>query len=106
MQCNWGKVPTNAIITTSALDYNQKKTYQRFFEKIAELYSNKNVSSNVESNANFDPYLKDGFQNSRYNSGRDFNLFESVPKYGRVHDLLVSVSNLILKLDNFFFRTD
>ncbi|KAB0795605.1 hypothetical protein PPYR_12444 [Photinus pyralis] len=37
--CNWGVVPGNAIVTSSALTYELRKKYQKFLQKAATLYS-------------------------------------------------------------------
>jgi melanoma-associated antigen p97 len=30
LQCNWGMVPSNAIVTSSARTFEQRKKYQKF----------------------------------------------------------------------------
>ncbi|ALC44346.1 Tsf2 [Drosophila busckii] len=39
-QCNWGQVPSDAIVTSSARSFRERKQYQQFLQRIAELYSN------------------------------------------------------------------
>ncbi|KAH8296790.1 hypothetical protein KR054_011358 [Drosophila jambulina] len=38
-QCNWGQVPADAIVTSSARSFADRKQYQQFLKRIAELYS-------------------------------------------------------------------
>ncbi|XP_017128636.1 melanotransferrin [Drosophila elegans] len=38
-QCNWGQVPADAIVTSSARSFSDRKQYQQFLKRIAELYS-------------------------------------------------------------------
>ncbi|KAF5292435.1 hypothetical protein FQA39_LY13982 [Lamprigera yunnana] len=37
--CNWGLVPGNAIVTTSASAYEVRRKYQKFLRTVAEMYS-------------------------------------------------------------------
>ncbi|XP_071513824.1 transferrin 2 isoform X2 [Panulirus ornatus] len=65
-QCNWGMVPSNAIVTTSAKSLEQRSLLQEFLKLLVTLYGTK----------------PDGLN--------EFHLFESAPKYGTSHDLLLS----------------
>ncbi|XP_025837361.1 melanotransferrin [Agrilus planipennis] len=38
-ECNWGKAPSNAIVTTSAASYEDRKLYQKFLQKISEKFT-------------------------------------------------------------------
>lgn len=38
-QCNWGIIPSDAIVTSSARNALERKKYQKFLKKIVELYS-------------------------------------------------------------------
>lgn len=40
--CNWGRVPADAIVTSSAASSAQRKKYQRFMMKLVELYGEPN----------------------------------------------------------------
>ncbi|XP_050694554.1 melanotransferrin-like [Eriocheir sinensis] len=66
-RCNWGVVPSNAIVTTSAKSKEQRRLLQEFLKDIVTLFGNKTDNT----------YYK-------------FHLFESAPKYGLAHDLLLS----------------
>lgn len=59
LQCNWGSVPTNAIVTSSARTIEQRKQYQRFLTKAISLYSK---NSNILTTS---PSYNNG-QNNRY----------------------------------------
>lgn len=74
--CNWGQVPTHAIVTTSAASFELRIRYQKFLEKAAELYSHKGNSTlrNKEDSWNRDQFEnKDPYSNNRdpYNKNRD-----------------------------------
>ncbi|KAK8379650.1 hypothetical protein O3P69_019551 [Scylla paramamosain] len=66
-RCNWGVVPSNAIVTTSAKSREQRRLLQEFLKDIVSLFGTK----------------EEGDPDSFY-------LFESSPKYGQIHDLLLS----------------
>lgn len=55
LQCNWGLVPSNAIVTSSARTPEQRKQYQKFLQAAVRMYSHKmstNSSFNDNSNNN------------------------------------------------------
>nr|CAD7398480.1 unnamed protein product [Timema cristinae] len=95
-QCNWGSVPTHAIVTTSAKTVETRKQYQRFLQKAAQLYGA--PSQNGRPNQQpMDPYYYNNNNNnetsttefSYYNRPIEtFSLFESAPKYGRRRNLM------------------
>lgn len=69
--CNWGQVPTHAIVTTSATSSELRIRYQKFLEKAAQLYSHKGNSTvrNKEDPWNRD---RDQFENrDPYSNTRD-----------------------------------
>nr|CAD7458026.1 unnamed protein product [Timema tahoe] len=92
-QCNWGSVPTHAIVTTSAKTAETRKQYQRFLQKAAQLYGA--PSQNGRPNQQpMDPYYYNNNETSTtefsyYNRPIEtFSLFESAPKYGRRRNLM------------------
>lgn len=65
LQCNWGLVPANAIVTSSARTIEQRKQYQKFLETAMKLYSQKSsLNSTFSSSFNSNP-------NDRFNTGQD-----------------------------------
>lgn len=61
--CNWGSVPTNAIVTSSATNVEDRLKLQKFLAKAAQLYSpNNNTFSN---NQNRNPL---GYENVNRNT--------------------------------------
>ncbi|XP_044266677.1 melanotransferrin [Tribolium madens] len=58
MSCNWGKVPSDAIVTTSASSFEKRKIYQKFLEKAAKMYSfgNQNNGTNRYDDQNRNSY--------------------------------------------------
>ncbi|RZC33632.1 melanotransferrin, partial [Asbolus verrucosus] len=50
LSCNWGKVPTDAIVTTSASSFEKRRKYQLFLEKAAKLYNNQTQGFNPNQN--------------------------------------------------------
>ena len=170
--CNWGEVPSRAIVTSSATKQITRKLYQNFLEKAARRFSKEGIYPTTESsnsrwdnrqnnfdnrtgfdrfnydstnplgfNPNYNNYENefDNRNNNNYNNNYDnrdgfdrsfsgswdnlrneknrsylnregitttqypsiqtienFTLFESSPKYGIHHNLLVSVSRYTL----------
>lgn len=45
--CNWGTVPSRAIVTSSATNFNVRKLYQRFLEKAVRIMHKTNVKTNT-----------------------------------------------------------
>lgn len=62
MSCNWGKVPSDAIVTTSASSFEKRKIYQKFLEKAAKLY-------------------RFGNQNNGTRHDQDRNTYDRQPQY-------------------------
>jgi melanoma-associated antigen p97 len=68
LRCNWGAVPTNAIVTSSARRFDQRKKYQRFLNKAVSLYSKKSSLYNSTYSANNEQNNGQGrFNPDRYN---------------------------------------
>lgn len=44
-QCNWGLVPSHALVTSSARSAEERKRYQQFLIKAINLYSTKTISN-------------------------------------------------------------
>ncbi|XP_075238326.1 transferrin 2 [Lycorma delicatula] len=101
-ECNWGQVPTHAIVTTSATVPKQRNLYQQFLKKSVKLFGNKlfSVNDTVDNGASSTPYFN-GYTPTPlpydiYTPNpspvtveyKTFNLFESVPRYGTKHNLL------------------
>lgn len=73
LNCNWGMVPSNAIVTSSARTIEQRKQYQKFLQAAIKIYSNKSpMSTNTTSNGNNDRF-NNRFQNDRFSSNERFN---------------------------------
>lgn len=50
--CNWGSVPTHAIVTSSARTAEERRKYQKFLEKAVEMYSPRGKSGLWNSSTN------------------------------------------------------
>lgn len=75
LRCNWGTVPTNAIVTSSARRIEQRKKYQKFLTKAVNLYSKKSPLFNATFSANTNN--RDRLNgDARYNPDR-FNQFST-----------------------------
>ncbi|XP_050357433.1 melanotransferrin [Nymphalis io] len=61
-QCNWGRVPADAIVTSSAATVKQKKKYQNMLLKILELYGEPNPFNKI-SNRTLDYQARDPYGN-------------------------------------------
>ncbi|XP_004927626.1 transferrin 2 [Bombyx mori] len=59
--CNWGKVPADAIVTTSAATPEQKRRYQNFLQRIVQLYGEPNRFNKMYNATVYQP--KDKFGN-------------------------------------------
>lgn len=65
--CNWGRVPSRAVITSSATKFEIRRLYQKFLEKAVRiLHRNKNDSY---SNDQFDHNQRDYENRPGYKSG-------------------------------------
>lgn len=69
--CNWGKVPADAIVTSSAATLDQRKKYQNLLQTIFQLYGepnplnrNYNLTNGFQQGAPYNPYSST--ENSRY----------------------------------------
>jgi melanoma-associated antigen p97 len=67
LNCNWGIVPSNAIVTSSARTIEQRKQYQKFLQTAMKIYSKKSPSSSFNStvNSNNNDRFNTRFQNDR-----------------------------------------
>lgn len=66
LNCNWGMVPSNAIVTSSARTIEQRKQYQKFLKAAMKLYSKKSSSSSYNTTLNTNDRFN-RFQNDRSN---------------------------------------
>lgn len=67
LQCNWGMVPSNAIVTSSARTIEQRKQYQKFLQTAMKMYSHKSSSNSTFG----DSASKDRFNINRFGADRD-----------------------------------
>ncbi|XP_058796185.1 transferrin 2 [Phymastichus coffea] len=107
--CHWGKVPTNAIVVSSATDQNKRKLYQKFLEDAVKFFGKYNSSTSTPQTDYYNSRVgNDKFYNSTPGYGRNgerylsstsdpsiqpldiFNIFESSSRYGIHHNLLFS----------------
>jgi melanoma-associated antigen p97 len=95
-QCNWGRVPSHAVVTSSARSADNRKLYQRFMQKAVARYSRKslgtyndeNFPSNTGNrfnetqnrNRNDDSYYN---PNDRYNSPWSSSTTTTTDRYNR-----------------------
>lgn len=71
--CNWGTVPSRAIVTSSATNFEIRRMYQRFLEKAVRiLHKNKNNTTDLN---HFDNNQKNYENRSGYNNRFDENDF-------------------------------
>jgi melanoma-associated antigen p97 len=92
-QCNWGRVPSHAVVTSSARLADERRQYQRFLQKAVERYSRKSIgtysngtyqddgrqnknrnddSGYYNPNERFNPTTDRYNRNNRYDSGRNY----------------------------------
>ncbi|XP_060857598.1 transferrin 2-like isoform X2 [Metopolophium dirhodum] len=98
--CNWGPVPTDAIMTTSAKTSSARISYQRWLRKVIELYG-KPRSPQQFTFTGPDIYWAGGFIQSQSqihnNITKSFDLFDS-SVYDNHHNLLLQDSTRGLRL--------
>ncbi len=86
-ECSWGVSPGNAIVVSSAMDMNERLAVQTFLKKAAELYGGR-VFTDADAGDDAEETVPDEGEAE----DDEFHLFESVPKYGMIRNLLVSDS--------------
>lgn len=78
-QCNWGLVPSHALVTSSARTAEERKRYQQFITKIVQLYSSQpvvNASSidhRYEGFNRFDTNNEDQYYNRNQQQNENLN---------------------------------
>ncbi|KPJ19174.1 Melanotransferrin [Papilio machaon] len=117
-KCNWGRIPADAVVTSSAASQEQRKSYQNLLQKMVQLYgepnpSNKNPnntfgqqnrdqygnpfsSTERDSYDTYDPYRRNRFNydDKQDNDENSFSMFFSQPPYA---DLIFSDAAVRLK---------
>lgn len=74
LQCNWGLVPSNAIVTSSARTTEERRQYQKFLQAAMKNYSNKKSSNSTFSVNSYDlSNTKNRFQTDRFNPNDRWN---------------------------------
>lgn len=125
LQCNWGMVPSNALVVSSAKPIDERKHIQRFLQSAVRHYAHKassNSSNNFENRDRFNINTNNNRFDDRFNRNDDrngrnpfgtssttanpfnntilyenFEMFES-ERYGRRLNLLFQDSTYGLKL--------
>lgn len=62
-QCNWGLVPSHALVTSSARTSAERKHYQQFFTRAVQLYSSKPISNVTVNDRRYEGYNRFDTQN-------------------------------------------
>ncbi|VVC43089.1 Transferrin,Transferrin family, iron binding site,Transferrin-like domain [Cinara cedri] len=81
-RCNWGTAPTDAIVTTSAKTSADRMSYQKWLQKIIELYGK------PKSSKSFASITSDDWQRPPINNNLSFYLFDSTAYGDRLNLLL------------------
>lgn len=55
-QCNWGLVPSHALVTSSARSSQERKHYQQFLTRAVQLYSTKPVQNMTSNDRRYEGY--------------------------------------------------
>lgn len=55
-QCNWGLVPSNALVTSSARTSAERKHYQQFFTRAVQMYSSKPIANATGNDRRYEGY--------------------------------------------------
>ncbi|CAH0401632.1 unnamed protein product [Chilo suppressalis] len=88
-QCNWGRVPADAIVTSSAASSEKRAKYQRLLQKIVQLYGEPNPYNKMSNRTSsyqpingygnpysttekprYDPYRRDNFNSYNEDNAR------------------------------------
>ncbi|XP_022918604.1 transferrin 2 isoform X2 [Onthophagus taurus] len=77
-RCNWGRIPTNAIVVSSAATMKERLLYQQFLNKVAELYADDH-QGNVNRPPNDLEY--DQFGNRVRNKRQNYNSYNNENPY-------------------------
>ncbi|KAH8370887.1 hypothetical protein KR093_005471, partial [Drosophila rubida] len=89
-QCSWGQVPSDAIVTSSARSYHDRKQYQMFLKRVTELYAD-----SIRDDPSQQPQIGGGYNtydnnnnNDQWNSQNPYsggfnNQYDSNNPYGR-----------------------
>lgn len=84
--CNWGTVPSRAIVTSSATNFEIRRMYQRFLEKAVRiLHKNKNDTTgfnrfdNTQDSNRFD----NNQDSNRFDNNQGFNRFDNNQDFNR-----------------------
>ncbi|GJQ87813.1 putative ferric iron binding protein [Trypoxylus dichotomus] len=94
--CNWGEVPTNGIVVSSATPAQDRLIYQKFLDEVASVYKNSssrqsNYDSNYDSNQpQYDQFgnrvARQVYQDYNRNPYDDSNRQSDYDQYGRTND--------------------
>lgn len=110
--CNWGQIPSNALVTTSAKSVDTRRKYQKFLTKLVEIFGSNAANprpANFPNSTFNDPisFNDRNFINRDFNiidlkpvsiTNGSFRLFESSPRYGKLYDLLFQDDSINLKV--------
>nr|CAH0103781.1 unnamed protein product [Daphnia galeata] len=104
--CNWGQIPGDAVVTTSARGIEMRQKYQKFLTKLVEVFGSRtaNPRTDIRNTTTFRPF--DDFSSRDLNtvdslaqpiSPRGFQLFQSSPRYGMLNNLIFQDDSVSLK---------
>lgn len=83
--CNWGLVPSHAIVTSSARTSDERKHYQQFLSKAVHLYSSKQITNYTSNDRRyegfnrFDTKSDDKYYDQKYLQDQNLNTFNNNP---------------------------
>lgn len=77
-QCNWGLVPSHALVTSSARSSEERRHYQRFMETAVRLYSSKpttNLTNDQRYDGfnRFDTHSDDKYYDQKFTNNQNYN---------------------------------
>lgn len=77
-QCNWGLVPSHALVTSSARSSEERRHYQRFLTAAVQRYSSKPIINSTteqryEGFNRFDKNSDDKYYDQKYLQNQNFN---------------------------------
>lgn len=74
LDCNWGRVPTDAIVTSSATHFDNRVKYQKFLNIVADrYYTQKNTTYESDRNKPIYDQFGNRIRNKRQSDTNQFN---------------------------------
>lgn len=87
-QCNWGMVPSHAIVTSSARSKDEKEKYQAFLTRAVQLYSSQPITNYTSNDRRYDGFNRfdtkseDKYYDQKSTQNQNYDPFGSNNQFG------------------------